>query len=256
MAKLLGKNIVLSTEEQKLLANTPELVLIPNQEGVFLLIDTRVLEKNEGKQVVVKVPVLEEEKQQVLEIIKKSRLSDLVEGKLENILNDAQKKALIELLVSGKVFVFKLNETYKKGVYRIKDDEETTSAQRGKKDSENALAPEKPIPEYNLDQDGFVIAHNSDKAKELSHIHEQSIKEGFLRGIKSFDGYYYLIEQKLLEHYMKKAILVLNQKEEQLADELAKNLEASQLLTKIICEFLKEDGELLEKKKGHYKYIK
>lgn len=257
MAKLENNFIKLSKEESELLKKHNEFVIIPNQEGVYLLIDTKLLSEKEGTEVIVKVPVLEEEKQQVIGIIKKSRLSDLVEGKLEAILNDDQRKALLELVATGKVFVFKLNETYKKGVYRIHEEEEVVSAKAlVKKESETHSAIEKPIHDYNLENDGFVIAHNADLARELSHAHELSIKEGLLRGIKSFDGYYYLIEQKLLENYMKKAVLVLSEKEEQILEELSKNMNSSKLLTKIICEFLKEDGEILEKKKGHYKYIK
>ncbi len=255
MAKLEGNNLVLSKEEIELLKKNPELVLIPNQEGVFLLIDTKMLEKNEGKQVCVKVPELSEEKEQVIGLIKKGRLSDLVEGKFEATLNDMQRKALLELVISGKVFVFKLNETYKKGVYRVNEEEEGEKVLE-KKESEEFNAPEKPIHDYSLEKDGFIIAHNAELARELSAKHERSIKEGLLRGIKSFDGYYYLVEQRLLEHYMKKAVLVLDEKQEQLVEDLAKNINASKTLTKIICEFLKDDGEIMEKKKGQYKYIK
>ncbi len=257
MAKLEERNIILSKEESELLKKHQEFVIIPNQEGVYLLIDTKLLGEKEGKEIITKIPVLEEEKQQVLGIIKKARLSDLVEGKLESILNDAQRKALLELVATGKIFVFKLNETYKKGVYRIREEEEIVSSDTlVKKESEDHTAIEKPIHEYTIEKDGFIIAHNAELAKELSQKHEFKIKEGLLRGIKSFDGYYYLIEQKLLEYYMKKAVIVLEQKEEQIIEDLSKNMNASKLLTKIICEFLKEDGEILEKKKGHYKYIK
>lgn len=255
MAKVQGTNLVLSKEESDLVKKHPELVMIQNQEGVFLLIDVKLLEKNEGKQVCVKVPEHNEEKEQVIGLIKKGRLSDLVEGKFESTLNDKQRKALLELVATGKVFVFKLNDTYKKGVYRIKDDEENEKPLE-KKESEDFNAQEKSVHDYTLEKDGFVVAHNSELAKELSAKHEHSIKEGLLRGIKSFDGYYYLIEQKLLEHYMKKAVLALNQKEEQIIEDLAKNINASKTLTKIVCEFLKDDGEIMEKKKGNYKYIK
>ena len=39
-------------------------------------------------------------------------------------------------------------------------------------------------------------------------------------------------------------------------EELAQKINYSKLLTKIICEFLKEEGEILEKRKGQYAYIK
>lgn len=257
MAKLLGKNITLSDAETKLLAGKNELVLLPHQEGVFLLVDSALLSKKEESGEYSNIPKinLDETKQEVIGLIRKEKLSDLVEGKFESTLNETQKLALNELLKDGKVFVFKLNESYKKGVYRVKDEEEVQIEQKAK-ESENFSAPEKQIHEYSLDKDGFMIANNTSLAKELSFKYEQKIKEGILKGIKSFDGYYYLIEQKILEYYMKKAATVLNEKEEQILEELAQKMNTSKILTKIICEFLKDEGELLEKKKGNYKYIK
>lgn len=257
MVKLVGKSIALSDAEAKLLSKSEELVLLPHQEGVFLLVDSKLLKKKEENNEYSNMPKinLDETKQEVIGLIRKDKLSDLVEGKFESTLNEVQKLALHELLNDGKVFVFKLNESYKKGVYRVKDEEEISIEQKAK-ESENFNAIEKQIHEYNLDKDGFMIANNSSLAKELSQKYEQKIKEGILKGIKSFDGYYYLIEQKILEHYMRKATTILNEKEEQILEELAQKMNTSKTLTKIICEFLKDEGELLEKKKGHYKYIK
>ncbi len=257
MAKILGKNITLTDAETKLLSGKSELVLLPHQEGVFLLVDAKMLTKKEESEEYTSIPKvdLNNTKQEVIGLIKKDKLSDLVEGKFESTLNEVQKLALNELIKEGKVFVFKLNESYKKGVYRVKEEEEVQIEQKAK-ESEDFNAPEKQIHEYDLEKDGFIIANNSTLAKELSQRHEQKIKEGLLKGIKSFDGYYYLIEQRILEYYMRKATMVLNEKEEQILEELAKKMNTSKTLTKIICEFLKDEGELLEKKKGHYKYIK
>ncbi len=122
MAKLEGSNLVLSSEEMEILKNCKDLELIPNQEGIFLLIDKALAIENEGKKFCVDVPLIEEQKQ-VIGLIKKARLSDLVEGKFEQQLDDKQKKALLELIVGGKVFVFKLNDSYKKGIYRVSEDD-------------------------------------------------------------------------------------------------------------------------------------
>lgn len=149
MAKVIGKNISLNPEESNLLGEGKEYEIIPNDKGIFLMIDKTHLKEKEGKQVCVKVPALEEEKQQVIELIQKRKLSELVEGKFESTLNENQKKALLQLVTSGQVFVFKLNESYKKGVYRIKEDEEK-NGNREKKESEEYKAKEKNWNEYNL----------------------------------------------------------------------------------------------------------
>lgn len=254
MAKVIGKNIVLSSEETSLLGEGKEFEVIPNHKGVFLLIDKSVMKEKEGTQVCVQVPALEEEKQQVIGLIKKGNLSDLVEGKFELTLNEKQKKALLELVMSEKVIIFKLNQTYKKGVYRVKEEERNEN--REKKESENELAVEKPYTEYTLEQDGFLIIKGKDRAANASYEYGRQIKEGLLRGIKSFDGNYYLIQNDLLEEYIHKIINAFANKTTQSLEELSKNIKTSQMLTKIICEFLKEEGEIMEKKKGLIHYIK
>jgi len=258
MAKVIERNIVLNSEEISLLGEGKEFELIPNNKGVFLLIDKSVLKEKEGQQVCVAVPqkdLLEEEKQQVIGLIKQGKLGDLVEGKFELTLNEKQKKALVEVIAKGTVFVFRLNDTYKKGVYRVKE-EEITPENREKKESEEVNALEKQFDKYTLEEDGFLIIKGKESAVRASFEFEKQIKEGLLRGIKSFDGNYYLIQSDLLETYIKKAIIAFGKKSTQSLEELSTNLKVSKMLTKVICEFLKEEGELMERKKGTISYIK
>jgi len=260
MAKVGDKKLLLlSDEEHGLLSAGKEYDLIPNQKGIFLLIDKTLIGKNEGKQVCVQVPEkkseLEEEAQQVLGMVKKGALSELVEGKFEETLNEKQRKALLALVAEGKIFVFKLNESYKKGVYRVKE-EEFAVEERKKKDSETAEAKEKAWNEYNLDQDGFLIIKGKDSAARASMEYEKEIKEGLLRGIRSFDGNYYLLQTDLLNDYIKKILSSMEKQPTQTCNDLSKTINASKTLTSIICEFLKEEGELLERKKGAYTYVK
>lgn len=263
MVRVNGKNLELNKEEAALLGESreKEFELIPNDKGIFLLIDRALLGKSEGKKFCVNVPEkkkpdeLEENAQQVLGLVRKGKLSDLVEGKFEETLNEKQRKALLQLVATGKVFVFKLNETYKKGVYRVKE-ETVEEAQREKKESEDFNAPEKPYDRYTLDADGFLIIKGKDQAANASQEFGKQIKEGLLRGIKSFDGNYYLIQNDLLQAYIKKLITCFGNKNTLTNEELAKTLDASKMLSRIICEFLKEEGELLERKKGQYSYIK
>ncbi len=253
MARVEENKLILSKEENDLLKKFKELELIPNQEGIFLLIDKEIAVKKEGKQVCVNVPLIEEQ-EQVIGLIKKSRLNELVEGKFEEKLNEKQKKALLELVVQEKVFVFKLNDTYKKGVYRVKE-ETLEEKKRLKKDSEEFNAEKKSPVDYTLEKDGFLSTTNTEKAKSLSYEFKEKIEEGELKGIKNFEGTYYLIETNLLGAYSQKINQALIEKELSLP-ELAKQVNISEELTKIICEFLKEEGEIIEKRKGKYQYIK
>jgi len=250
MAKLEGNKLILSKEETELLKGTGNLEIIPNKKGIFLLMDqTMVCEIPSPKE---KTDLLGEEKIKVLELIASGNLSNLVEGKFEEKLSEKEKKAFEELQKEGKIFVFKLNESYKKGVYRIKEDEPIAGE---KKESENFFAKEKPTNEYTLEADGFIIFQGKENAYSASQQFGMQIKEGLLKGIKSFDGNYYLIETRLLGNYIQKIVLVFAAKKNLSAEELAQNINASKQLTKVICEFLKEEGQILEKKKGIYQYI-
>jgi hypothetical protein len=270
MARVEDKKIVLNEEELALLKNGEEFDLIPNREGIFLLIDKKKAVEEEGAQVCVSVPLIEAH-QEVIDLIKKGKLNELVEGKFEEKLDEKQKTALLELKSTGKVFLFKLNETYKKGVYKIKEDEESENKEekgdakkeleeikkkkKKKKDSEDFNAKPKQFPDYTLEDDGFVATKNNERARILSMEHKEQIEGKELQGIKSFEGIYYLVDNKLLEKYKLKIIQVLEQKNNLQLEEIAKEINASAELGKIVCEFLKEEGEILEKKKGEISFI-
>lgn len=258
MVKIIDKKVALSSEELKLLGEEKEYELIPNQKGVFLLIEKQVIAKNDEKQVCVNVPAheelinpIEEEKQQLIGLIRKGKLSELVEGKFEEKLTEEQKKILKKLIKEGEIFIFKLNESYKKGVYRLKEETKTSCS----KESKNFNATEKKFEDYNLEEDGFLIIKNTDKARAISYEYEGQIKEGMLKGIRTFDGNYYLIENDLLEEGLLKIINAFKEKKSLNLEELAQKINYSKILSKIICEFLKEEGELLEKRKEQYAYI-
>ena len=247
MAKIVDEKIVLEKEEQKMLEGITDLELIPEKKGVFLMIDKKISVEKEGAQICVSVPLIEEH-EEVIGLIKKGKLSELVEGKFEQKLNEKQKKALQELIASKKVFLFKLNDSYKKGVYRIREQTE-------RKDSEKFVAEKKVLPDYNLEVDGFIATVNTERAKALSSEYRERIEKNELKGIKSFEGIYYLIETSLIDKYLEKILRILKEKKEVELEEIAKKENFSTELAKIIIEFLKDEGEILEKRKGKYKFI-
>ena len=98
-------------------------------------------------------------------------------------------------------------------------------------------------------------ANNKEKKKAYNAEHKEEIKKGDLRGLKSFEGVYYLIDEYLLTKYTTKLLSFFENTPQTTVDDLAKEIDISVELAKIVCEFLKEDGELLEKKLGQYTYI-
>jgi hypothetical protein len=263
MAKIVDNKIFLTNEETNLLKGIRELELVPNQKGIFLLIEKNIAKEKEGVKVCVNVPStikdeLKKEKEEVIKIIKEGKLNELVEGKLEEKLNEKQKKALIELKTNKQVIVFKLNENYKKGVYKLNEafEIEKKEVKKNKeKNSEDFKAVEKTLPDYDLELDGFIATKNTERARSLSNEFRDQIENKELQGIRSFEGIYYLIETKLKEKYLKRILELIENEKELSIEEIAQKQNISIELTKIICEFLKEEGELLEKNKGKYTYI-
>jgi hypothetical protein len=264
MAKVDKGKIVLSEEEQKLIEEGKEFDLIPNQEGIYLLIEKSLEKEKGGTQVCVQVPEtkideLLEEKEKIVGIIKKGNLSELVEGNFEKSLKENELKALQELKKEGKVIIFKLNETYKKGVYKINPDfnpgDDRKANENKKKSIEDYNAKEKEFENYSLKEDGIMIVKNQGIIRQISREMEKEIKDGSIRGLKSFDGYYYIIENALLERHIRKLVESFIKKNAQTIEELAKSINVSTILIKVICEFLKDEGEIIEKKKGEYSYI-
>lgn len=248
MAQIIDGKIILEKEELNLLAGITNLELVPNQKGIFLLIDKQIAIQKEGAQVCVNLPLIEEH-EEVIGLIKKSKLSELVEGKFEESLNEKQKEALLELIINKKVFVFKLNNSYKKGIYRISEEI------REKKDSEEFNTEKKALPDYTIEIDGFISTNNTERARSLSIDYKEQIEKNELKGIKNFEGVYYLIETKLIDKYLEKILNDIRKNKEISLEEIAKQENISIELTKIIIEFLKDEGEILEKRKGYYKFI-
>jgi hypothetical protein len=251
MAKIIGENIVLNEEELKLIGKSTELELIPNKEGIFLLIDKNLNQSSESNILPKKEDVNEELENKLINKIKSKKLSELVEGKFEDTLSTKEVEILNKLLEEKRIIIFKLNESYKKGVYKVNEEEEKEK----KFDSEVFTTDKKHAPDYTLEKDGFVATTNLERAKILSSEHKERIEDGELKGIKSFEGIYYLIDNDLLTNYMNKILNEFHNENKQELIELSEKVDASTELVKIVIEFLKEDGEIIERKKGNYQYI-
>ena len=183
----------------------------------------------------------------IFELMKKKSLSERVEGKFEKLLNEKELERFKQLLSEEKIIAFKLSDKYRKAVYKI--------APEKKKESEQAEAKEKPIEEYSVETDGFLVVKNEERAKRLSEQLKEQIQGGKIRGLKSFDGHFYIAETALLEKYNDFALAIIKANKSIALQELAQKTGISRMLTKIVCEFLKEDGEIIERRKQIYQLV-
>jgi len=173
----------------------------------------------------------------------KDNLSKKVEGEFEKQLNEKELKRFNELLKQGLIEKFKLNESYKKAIYRI------VPKKKIKKDFDvNSTAK-------TIESNGFEVIVNDNQAKMFCEEFNSEIKENSIKGIKGFDGYFYVIQSDLLEETKPKIIQLLSQAKTVSLKELNEKAFLPADLIKAVIEFLKEEGEILEKRKGLYQII-
>lgn len=194
---------------------------------------------------------IDETEQKIIGLLKKKELKERVEGVFEKLLGKQELEKFVLMLKQGKIIRFKLNKEYKKAVYKLPEDATKQPAKPVVKE----LVDKQNIEEYDLRKNGFLVVRNEERAKRISEELSGRIKKGEVKGTKSFDGNFYIIEAELLEQLKQKAAKVLAEKKSATTEEIAKALNIGTTPVKIACEFLKEEGSVFEKKKGVLCYI-
>lgn len=108
---------------------------------------------------------------------------------------------------------------------------------------------------YLLSKSGFLFTKNEGKANELSQQFYAAFKEKKVRGLKDFDGTFYVFDESAYQQYVQQAASYMKEQKKVAVEDLAAHFGWSADLTRGLCCFLKEDGMILEKKKGTYQYI-
>ncbi len=192
----------------------------------------------------------DETEQKILGLLKKKELKEKVEGVFEKFLNKQELEKFSQMLAQGKIIRFKLNQKYKKAIYKSAEEQ-----QPKKKAETKELTDRQNIEEYNLQKNGFLVLRNEERIKRANEELAERFKKGELRGIKCFDGNCYVIETNLLEMLKEKALAAFKKQKKLTAEELAKQLGTGITPAKIAAEFLKEEGALFEKRKEQYYLI-
>ncbi len=247
--------------------------LVKAKEGIWVLTTCE-------KPVQEKKPVQKENPldKKIFAMLKKKNLTDRVEKRFETFLSKEELVRFNELLKESKIVAFKLSPKYKRAVYKTKEEieknvkmdseaEDTEKESSGKieekkigekrigeKDSESFDAKEKRPDEYTLEKDGFLVFKNSQNAKILSVKLKKEIDDGKIRGIKSFDGFYYVVQNALYQKYRTDVILAIKEKAAGVAG-IAERIGISKMLARVVCELLKDEGEIIEKRKNNFQAI-
>ncbi|MEK6821499.1 MAG: hypothetical protein AABY11_03830, partial [archaeon] len=187
----------------------------------------------------------------VLRLIQTHGAPDLVEGRFERLLSAEELVAFASLREKGKVYVHRSNPKYEKGLYRIADG----NAPPVSTPPLFAAVQDKSMDEYSLLSDGFQVLRTDGAAKLASFDLADRIKSGEVRGIKSFDGFYYIIDNTLLQKHMHALLACIKQNKKITLNELATQSSVPVILSRVILEFAKEEGTVIEKQKNLFAFV-
>ena len=112
-----------------------------------------------------------------------------------------------------------------------------------------------PLPDSSLEKDGFEVVRAESRARLLGEQFRQELKEGDVKGIKSFDGNYYFMNRERYEEAAAKMNGFFAGQQQAGLDEICAGTGLENAVARAVLEFLKEEGSLIEKRKGFYQYI-
>ncbi|VVC00729.1 Uncharacterised protein [uncultured archaeon] len=195
---------------------------------------------------------IDEAEQKIIGMLRKLPPRDRMEGWFEKKLGEQENRKFAEMLSQGKVIRFKSSEVFRKALYTLP---RVPQGQAQKSPEKNFANAERPFHEYTIDKDGFVVVKNEERARHLSDELREKIKGGEIKGTRAFTGEFFIIRTDLLETSEGKALEELKKAKEGTLQEISKSTGLTPTLCRIALEFLKEDGQLIEKRKENYQYI-
>ena len=241
-----GFAIIFSEAEAKQLGidHKKEHELSKAKDGIWILTEGQAKKNPAIPEKKKETTPIDEAEQKIIGLLKKFSLSERVEGSFEKQLSKDELKKFSEMISQNKIEKFKLNESYKKAVYKLAEENPN------KFDND-----EKPFHEFTLENDGFLVVKNENRAKELSEQLKEKIKEGEIKGTRNFNGEFYVISTDFLENAEEKVLKELKGKMNENIEQLSAATGLTQTLCKIAIEFLKEEGQVIERRKKQYQYI-
>ncbi len=116
---------------------------------------------------------------------------------------------------------------------------------------------EQPITRYEveLERTGYLVIDDEDAAKAVGKALEVQIKQGLVLGVRGFDKRFYIVTREFYEANSDK-IMKGAQKKECTADEVAGLLKTSEAGANAVLQVMKEEGDVLEKRRGVFQFIR
>ncbi|MFH1257460.1 MAG: hypothetical protein ABIG96_03835 [Candidatus Micrarchaeota archaeon] len=176
----------------------------------------------------------------------KIRKSSEVKEEEEYEFFEAEKGTFI--LISKK----NLEELTKKSAWAelLKGKAEQPSEQKHEPEIRDDAEPEKLIS-----SGGFAVISSEEEARRISKLFEKEIKTNDVIGVRGFDKKFYIVSAKYFRENASKLMKLIGAREMPLKDiALASKMDESGCLACLML--LKEQGELIEKRRGVFKAVK
>jgi len=204
----------------------------------------------------------EDIKKKIIAIIQDKTLSfkEKVEGQFENLLKKEDQEIFKEMLKNKEIMPFKQSEKYKKAIYIVNDNLNRHIIESKPTQAKSATieTKSKAPTDENADlviKDFLKKKHTIIKTQPIAERFSKDFfikfKNNEIKGMKSFDGYFYVIDVNIYEK-TRESILKSNLQKSFALEELSNKLNKEEELLKITIEFLKEEGLIIEKKKNIY----
>lgn len=207
---------------------------------------------------------------QIFEMLEGKSYRDRVEGKFEKTLNNEEFKRFRELLQSGQILKYRRSKEYIKAIYIMRREFEDELKKHGGKAYEKVVTPvirqqlaknsstntaTATMTVSSALKDGYMIIRDEQRAKQIGYELTAEIKSGQIKGLKYFDGQFYLIDSAIFTTLAPQLLMALQNKKSATVAEISGAVHRNPELVKAACVFLAEEGVISEKKKDLYQFI-
>ncbi|VVC71654.1 Uncharacterised protein [uncultured archaeon] len=264
--------VIVLPKEVPGIGNGAELELIEVKPGIFSLISPDALSPVARKEEAPVVPpavlqarpalkVSEEE----LKLLKKMAAMSMESRTVKGMGLDGREQMLLNAL-KGRDLIFFSSKKYPKGVYGLSQEAYLLATADSQRHAPLAPVPRAVPPEKNREQAslsweehlvkyGYVVIENEGEAREASARLEKELREGTVLGTRGFDKKYYVAQKGFYGEWGLKVRKLLKEAGPSGIDAVAGKLSMSEVAARVELELMREQGELIEKKKGLYALV-
>lgn len=228
------------------------LELIEAKPGIYTLVNNEVLVKPAARAAEAQ-PLLSPAEMKLLKKLDGIRYEERIPAKVQKLLGDDEKKTLDEMVKKGFVSLYRGKQYSQTGVYSIAGAIYSLLRNGGAQKLPEQVSEKGSLPwDAHLGKYGYVIIERQDEAKLVSEKLEPEIKSGEVLGTRGFDMKYYIAQKKFYDVWEGKIAALLRARKAANEGEVCSALGMSEVACRVALELMREQGEVIEKKKGNY----